>query len=235
MLEQDALGLYMSYAQIHVAGASEKQRSNDCSVTRGQTKVIFAVSTTIPGCFTDEDTIILNNEVATGLGQISNHSFESQNPSIMAWNVNTKVIAYSRLVSWIHYEPDIWIVFLHIALVDGRSLYITEDHLIFTSNCNDSMHLRKASKVNVGDCLFVRREHSIAKTERPMDNGILCIDFGFNYIPDVQPVSSKKLKLQLSCSISLIWCNGPSLVSSFYNYTYTNHYSRNDEVMKGEF
>uniref|UniRef100_A0A915ITU4 Hedgehog protein Hint domain-containing protein n=1 Tax=Romanomermis culicivorax TaxID=13658 RepID=A0A915ITU4_ROMCU len=60
--------------------------------------------------------------------------------------------------SWTHYEPDIWIVFLHISLENGQSLHITEDHLIFTSHCNSSMEIRKAAKVNVGDCLFKAKD-----------------------------------------------------------------------------
>uniref|UniRef100_A0A915JU11 Hint domain-containing protein n=1 Tax=Romanomermis culicivorax TaxID=13658 RepID=A0A915JU11_ROMCU len=119
-----------------------------------------------PGCFAGEDQIIILNHGFQKFSNISNKGNGEFILSLSSPNYEeNQTLLYSRLKSWIHFDPMARVSFLFVQLEDSHFLHITADHLIYKSGYNDSMNLTRAANVRVGDHLYVRYGDSLRKRE----------------------------------------------------------------------
>uniref|UniRef100_A0A915K5T8 Hedgehog protein Hint domain-containing protein n=1 Tax=Romanomermis culicivorax TaxID=13658 RepID=A0A915K5T8_ROMCU len=75
--------------------------------------------------------------------------------SISLANYNkSQMQLFSKLKSWIHFDPKIRTSFLLIELEESHNLHIMPDHLIYKSGYNDVMNLTRAANIHVGDHFY---------------------------------------------------------------------------------
>uniref|UniRef100_A0A915I4L0 Hint domain-containing protein n=1 Tax=Romanomermis culicivorax TaxID=13658 RepID=A0A915I4L0_ROMCU len=150
----------------HVKGGQPKGDQNNCYFLMDVVVLInakFTLTNIPPGCFAGEDEIIILNHGCRKFSDISNVVNGKSILSLSSTNNENQTMFYSKLKSWIHFDPKAIVNFLFIQLEDSHFLHITADHLIYKTGYNDAMNLTRAANVRVGDHLYVKYGDSVQK------------------------------------------------------------------------
>ncbi|VDP05981.1 unnamed protein product [Soboliphyme baturini] len=73
-------------------------------------------------------------------------------------------LTYSPVESWMHADPNRWGTFLTITTESGRSVQLTDLHLIYETDCEGHRRTILARKVSLDRCLLVRLGNNVVES-----------------------------------------------------------------------